>query len=93
MRQPPVRYGRHRSGEIHGDCAALMQKAQKATQRRDHQLGIASSDMASLFKNKPMNIVQTEFVKARLLAPETVDQKASHYALVVRHGNGLEPAL
>ena len=78
MRKAPVGYPRHGAGEIHRNRAPLSQKAQKRTQRGDHQLSAATASRLSVTYNKTLNVDRAQFVELHRLAVKPLDEKTSN---------------
>ena len=80
MRQAPAGYAGYRRGEIGGQQSALLQEAQKRTQRRDHQLRTAAGSGTGPPHDEPMNIddpqiIEMQWLAAKLLIQETSDDR------------------
>jgi len=83
MRQTPAGDCRYRTGEIGHNHAALLQKAQKRAQCRDHQLGGAPTSLLGVAKDEAMNIDRSQFIESHCPTPKMLDQKAPHDRQIV----------
>jgi hypothetical protein len=93
LRQPPVRHGGDRAGQVGGDLPALTQKAQETAQGRDHQLRPAATDFLSVTENEPIEVLWTQLIEPQRTVTEVFGKKAPNGGQVIGQRRRREPTL